>query len=168
MPDPVVPWNASWSSEQTSYDIRPCRWVQGRLAIWQPTSPFVGRPIFARPHFIRQRMSITKMICTVCGQPAPEGDRWWFAMGEYVDKWWATTEAPVHKKCGELAMQLCPHIRRGQHAENFSPMPRGWAVLAVTLGGDDFEKTYGVKISGREVIGGLKLAWPREAIRFKD
>ncbi len=61
-----VPWNAGWSSE-ARYEVRPCRWVGGRLALWSPHTPGVGKPIFAKPHMVRQRRSIAEMRCTVCG-----------------------------------------------------------------------------------------------------
>lgn len=77
---PRVPWNASWSSEDR-YEIRPCRWVGGKMALWSPHAPGVGKPIFAKPHMVRQRRSIAEMRCTVCGERTPLNDRWWFRLG---------------------------------------------------------------------------------------
>jgi len=55
-----APWNASWSGENR-YEIRPCRYVGGNLAMWSPHLPGVGVPIFAKPHMVRQRKSIAEM-----------------------------------------------------------------------------------------------------------
>src|SRR4051812_17373018 len=58
-----VPWNAGWSAEER-YEIRPCRWVNGELALWSPHLPGEGKPLFAKPHMVRQRRSIAEMRCT--------------------------------------------------------------------------------------------------------
>ena len=43
-----------------------------------------------------------------------------------------------------------------------------YSVLAATIGGDAVERDFGVRVSGRTVIGSLKLAWPRSAVRWND
>ena len=161
----TVPWNAAWSDEER-YEVRPCRYAEGRLAMWMPNSPGSGRPMFARPHFVRQRRSIAMLICTVCGEPTPQDNRWWFAMGDYMDRWFATTEAPVHRACAELALEKCPHLRRNKCVGDLSKFPDGAQVLAAIVGGDLFEKDFGIKLNGRQVVGHLKLAWPREQINI--
>ena len=88
-----VPWNAAWSSEE-HFEIRNCRWAQGRLAVWQPNTPDMGAPLFAKPHHVRQRRSIAQMLCTVCGNPTKRGDRWWFQHGQEHESHWMTTQAP--------------------------------------------------------------------------
>jgi hypothetical protein len=163
MPAPVVPWNAAWSSEDR-YEIRPCRWVQGRLAVWQPHTPGVGRPLFASPHNVRQRRSIAEMRCTVCGEPTPVADRWWFKLGQIREGYFMTTEAPVHRACADRALSLCPHLR-GREAD-LAPFPTGHIVLSALVGGPAMEGDFGVSIQpGQKVIGSLKLAWPQHRIR---
>jgi hypothetical protein len=159
----TVPWNASWSSE-ARYEIRPCRWVGGQLAVWSPHSPGVGRPIFAKPHMVRQRMSIAKMLCTVCGEPTVKGDRWWFALGENREGYFMTTEAPVHRRCADLALVKCPHLQRNECAQDLTPFPEGHTVLRAIVGGAVTDEDFGVKMNGRRVVGHLKLAWPASAI----
>lgn len=160
----TVPWNASWSSE-ARYEIRPCRWTGGQLALWSPHSPGVGRPIFAKPHMVRQRQSIARMLCTVCGEPTPKNDRWWFALGQYVGDYFMTTEAPVHRRCADLALELCPHLRRNGSARDLTPFPGGYDIVSAVVGGAATDDDFAVKINGRKVIGNLKFAWPKGTIR---
>ena len=151
-----VPWNASWSSEDR-YEIRPCRWAEGRLAIWSPHSPGVGKPLFAKPHMVRQRRSIAELRCTVCGEKTEPNDRWWFPLGHRQEGWWMSTEAPVHSACADVALQLCPRLRA--LAARPIPFPDGATVLSAIVGGAFCEPDYGVKLAGRRVIGHMKLAW---------
>jgi hypothetical protein len=160
----TVPWNAMWSGEMR-YEIRPCRWASGDLAIWCPHAPGVGRPIFARPHMVRQRQSIVRMLCTVCGKPTQPGDRWWFALGHYEDRWFMTTEAPVHRACADLALELCPHLKRNNCAGDLRPFPGGYSILSTIVGGSLTDNDFNVKVNGRRVVGHLKIAWPRDSIR---
>ena len=152
----AVPWNAGWSSEER-FEVRPCRYVSGKLALWQPFAPGIGLPIFAKPHCVRQRKSIAEMRCTVCGEKTAEADRWWFGLGEFNSDWWVTSEAPVHRTCADHALSICPHLKRlGRNPER---MPGGYRVMAARIGGDQVEKDFGVRIGQREVYGALKLAW---------
>lgn len=153
----LVPWNASWSSEQR-YEIRPCRWANGQLALWMPHTPGVGEPIFAKPHMVRQRQSVARFLCTVCGEHTPEDDRWWFQLGQVQEGYFMTTEAPVHRCCADQALLVCPHLR----ARGFEPVrfPTRYSVLSAIVGGPATENDYGIRINGRRVIGHLKFGWP--------
>lgn len=153
----TVPWNAAWSSEMR-YEIRPCRWVQGNLAIWQPHTPGEGKPIFAKPHNVRQRRSIAEMRCTVCGEKTPENDRWWFKLGRFQEGWFMTTEAPVHHACAEFALTVCPHLK-GREAD-LEPMPGNSYVLKAIVGGPAVETDFAVRPHpNQKVVGSLKIAW---------
>jgi hypothetical protein len=125
----LAPWNAAWSAEER-YEIRPCRYASGKLAIWMPHKPGEGRPVFAKPHMVRQRRSIAEMRCTVCGEPTPTTDRWWFRLGTMQEGWFMTTEAPVHHVCAELALRHCPHLRG--RATDLEPMPTGYSILSAS------------------------------------
>lgn len=157
----MVPWNASWS-EEDQYEIRPCRWVGGKLALWSPHKPGMGKPIFAKPHMVRQRRSIAEMRCTVCGEVTPARDRWWFGLGRPNVEGFAfvTTEAPVHHDCAAVALRHCPHLR----ALGVTPerMPPADAVLSAIVGGPAVDRDFGLDLRGRKVIGALKLAWRRQ------
>lgn len=151
-----APWNASWTGEDR-FEVRPCRYAENRLAMWQPHRPGVGRPIFAKPHFVRQRKSIAEMRCTVCGERTDEADWWHFGHGEWRDGLWMTQEAPVHFACAQLAQRVCPHIRKaGLEPRLFPP---GYGVVASILGGPEFERDFGIETRGRTIIDALKLAW---------
>lgn len=154
---PSVAWNAGWTGEEV-FEIRPCRWVGGKSAIWQRHAPGTGKPIFAKPHSVRQRRSIAEMRCTVCGEKTVAGERWWFALGEPTDGMWMTTEAPVHRGCADYALQICPHLRKlGREPTR---MPSGYSIVASIVGGSEFAKTFGIDVGDRQVLGSLKLAWP--------
>jgi hypothetical protein len=159
----LVPWNASWTGE-ARYEVRPCRYAGGRRAMWAPHAPGVGKPVFAKPHFVRQRRSIMELRCTVCGEETPAGDRWWFQLGDFNEGWFMTAEAPVHHACALLALEHCPHLRGRESAlERF---PAGSSVLFSIIAGAAVERDFGPKVSIHQpVIGHLKLAWPQAAVR---
>lgn len=152
----TVPWNASWSSEER-FEIRPCKYAGNRLAVWQPFKPGQGKPVFAKPHNVRQRRSIAEMRCTVCGEKTEFGNRWWWPRGSWQQGFWMTTEAPVHHSCADLAMQRCPELSKAGHAP--TPYPEGHKTLFALVGGESFERDFGLKTGGRDVVGSLKLAW---------
>ncbi len=158
-----VPWNAAWTAE-LAYEVRPCRWAGGKLALWSPHRPGEGKPIFARPHMVRQRRSIAELRCTVCGWKTPPNDRFWFRLGEVREGWFMTTEAPVHHACAMHALKVCPHLR-GRH-DDLEPMPRGYSVLSAILGGPATDQNFDVVIGQRKVIGALRLAWPASLVRY--
>jgi hypothetical protein len=162
-----VPWNACWTGEE-SFDVRPCRWAGHQLAMWQKHAPGEGKPILASPHMVRQRQSVVKLICTVCGKHTQDGDRWMFDMGNVLEsngrKVWITTEAPIHKWCAEWAMEKCPHIRK----LGLAPVPfmAGHRIIAALIGSDAVNRDCKVNIpAGRSVIGHLKIAFPLQVIR---
>jgi hypothetical protein len=159
----LVPWNASWTGE-SRYEVRPCRWANGRRAMWSPHAPGVGKPVFAKPHFVRQRRSIMEMRCTVCGEKTSADDRWWFKLGDFNEGWFMTAESPVHRACAELALEHCPHLRG--RAGDLERLPAGSSVLFSIIGGLAVERDFGPKVSVHQsVIGHLKLAWPEASVR---
>lgn len=159
-----VPWNAMWSGEQR-YEIRPCRWAGGRLALWQPHNPGAGRPIFAKPHNVRQRQSVARFLCTVCGSPTPKGDRWWFGHGQFIEGMFMTQEAPVHRACAELALAKCPHLK-GREAD-LAPFPAKHSIAYAIVGGSMVDQDFSVRVQGRNVVGALKFAWPEKLVQVK-
>ena len=70
-----VPWVTSWT-EETMLGAAPCMTVPGMMAAAQAHRPGFGRPVYSQNHFIRQRMSVRRMQCPMCGEPTAEGDRW--------------------------------------------------------------------------------------------
>ena len=157
----TVPWNAMWTGEDGQYELRPCRFVGNRLAVWQPHRPGEGRPKFAEPHIVRQRRSIHEMRCTVCGERTRQGERFWFEHGQHHEGWFMTTEAPVHLACADHALKVCPHLR--ERGLPLSPFPEGARVLAATVKPESLPQLFGLS-SDRIVIGQLKLGWPSSSI----
>lgn len=159
-----VPWNAAWTGEHR-YEVRNCRYAGGRPAIWQPFQPGDGKPMFAAPHMVRQRKSIAEMRCTVCGEKTPEDDRWWFRLGHGREGWLMTTEAPVHRRCADYALTVCPHLR-GREAD-LEPLPTGYSILRSLVGGPQVGHDFGIVLT-RPVVGNLKIAWPVSRAWVKD
>lgn len=149
-----------WSGEDR-FELRPCRFIENRLAVWQVHSPGTGRPQFAEPHIVRQRRSIAEMRCTVCGERTRRGGRYWFEHGQHHEGWYMTTEAPVHLACALHAEKVCPHIR--QRGLKPQPFPEGARILAATVKPEALQELFGLT-SGRLVVGQLKLAWPSSSI----
>lgn len=157
-----APWNASWTGEDR-FEVRACRWANGYPAVWQPHAPGEGKPLFAKPHFVRQRRSVAQKLCTVCGNPTGEYDRWCFPLGDWnkVDgRWmWLTTEAPVHHACASYAMTVCPRLR----VAGFMPIawPLGVRTIASYVGGPAVARDFGLVIPPTQrVLGALKLHFP--------
>jgi hypothetical protein len=155
----LAPWNAGWTGEDR-YEVRNCRWAGGKPALWSPHAPGEGKPIFAKPHMVRQRRSVVEYRCTVCGEKTPELDRWWFGLGNPLPGWaFATTEAPVHRACADLALKVCPHLCKLGHG------PIRWfppdAVVSAIIGGMTTDRDFGVNLNGRKVVGHLKFVWKR-------
>jgi hypothetical protein len=161
----LVPWNASWTGED-AYEIRNCRWAGGKPAIWSPHRPGERKPVFAKPHMVRQRQSVARMICTVCGEPTRPSDRWWFGLGNKIDHWaLATTEAPVHRSCADHAQKVCPHLRAlGQKPMRWTPPD---AVVAAIVGGPNTDRDFGFALGQRKVIGHLKFVWRRVPVSMR-
>lgn len=70
-----VPWVTAWSEEKAT-GVGPCPTVDGATAILQGWKPGAGRPMFDSNHMRRQRDSVRAMLCPMCGEATPEGDRW--------------------------------------------------------------------------------------------
>jgi hypothetical protein len=158
----LAPWNASWTSED-HYEVRNCRWAGGKPALWSPHAPGEGKPIFAKPHMVRQRRSVAEYRCTVCGEKTHTSDRWWFCLGNKIDDWaFATTEAPVHRTCADLALKVCPHLRTLGHGPVQWVPP--YAVVAAIVGGPATDQDFGLALNGRKVIGHLKFVWKRSPL----
>lgn len=153
----LAPWNASWTAEET-YEVRNCRWAGGKPALWSPHAPGKGKPIFAKPHMVRQRRSVFEYRFTVCGEKTPTYDRWWFRLGTRLPGWaFATTEAPVHRGCADLALKVCPHLRGlGDGPVRWDPPT---AVVSAIIGGPATDQDFGVNLNGKKIVGHLKFVW---------
>ncbi|MEV4335784.1 hypothetical protein [Streptomyces sp. NPDC049590] len=86
-----------------------------------------GRPDFVVVHALRQRQTMSRLLCQVCGGPTigtrPD-ERTLFltgsAGGRPIAEGEQTMSPPVHAVCARLAVQECPPLR-----------DRGWAAALV-------------------------------------
>lgn len=72
-----------------------------------------GRADFGEVHATRQRACMTKRLCQVCGGRMGEGAITWVTSHPVVEgKYELTSDAPVCDECYEVAITLCPHLRK--------------------------------------------------------
>jgi hypothetical protein len=126
-----VPWVTSWSTEEQT-GIRPCETVNGRLAICQAERPGEGKPQYSLNHLQRQRASVIKMLCPMCGSETAPDDRWSLTakietlgmlrargLGRAFPLSIADNRtvlnaggiSPGHLTCMERSADQCPHLR---------------------------------------------------------
>lgn len=110
-----VPWTVSWSGEGKFW-LGPCEY-SGRTAIMQNEAPYEGRPIFNKPHAIRQRRCIAKGLCDLCGKPLATATKVSLSDARPV----AHAHKPLqvlqvepllHKRCALVSLRHCPALRR--------------------------------------------------------
>lgn len=125
-----VPWVTSWTAE-TMEGVARCDSVGGRPALVQTSHAGYGKPQYSLNHMVRQRLTVTQMLCPMCGEPTPVGDRWTLTArlapagrlraergihlpSEVHDDQMvvdAGAIAPLHRDCARRSMKLCPHLR---------------------------------------------------------
>jgi len=113
-----APWSAAWSGEQ-AFRLQPSRDFPGKVELDQKEARGVGEPIFAALHVTRQRRGMADLLCHVCGEPTPAGDRYIFpnASGGLVtlhdgSQQYGCNVPPMHRACAERARTACPHLAR--------------------------------------------------------
>lgn len=130
----AVPWITRWTGERSTSPFRPTI-RNGLLAIeyedgnenrersgalWQRESlSRRGEPEFAMISTYRQRAAMTRGRCQVCGDKIEETPiRWLMPLDgiKHIDDSDITMSAPTCSGCIELALELCPHLKRkGYH-----------------------------------------------------
>lgn len=128
----LVPYITAWSSEKKQRTTLVVR--RSRLAysdehpldrdkfgtLWRRVgiSPGVGKPEYGAVHSLRQRRTMLRTLCQVCGGPADQtrdGVLWLMGRAEYEREPWPTPiespHPPVCLSCALRAVQLCPHLR---------------------------------------------------------
>jgi hypothetical protein len=147
-----VPWVTSWTEEMIE-GVRPCPSVGGRLALTQAEHAGWGRPEYSKNHLLRQRLSVSKMLCPMCGEPTTADDRVTqvarrTAAGRLrqsgrapglsprvadqtilVD---AGAIAPLHRRCSDLSLEHCPHLRAEPDID-VQPFPVRWTVIPLLI-----------------------------------
>jgi hypothetical protein len=83
-----------------------------------------GEPQFADLNTYRQRASMNKRLCQICGTKIDERPiRWLLGQDQLIDLEdgdFATISPPTCSACIPLALELCPHLKR-----------KGYAILKV-------------------------------------
>lgn len=110
-----VPYTVSWTAEETFF-VAPCAYF-GHPAICQMVAPGVGQPRFGKPHAQRQRETIARGLCDLCGRPLKGHTRVSLsharpvvhgAQGLAV----LQVEPLLHRECAAMSMRFCPSLRR--------------------------------------------------------
>lgn len=163
-----VPWVTSWTGE-VHLGIGRCFTVSGRPALGQADAPGLGKPQYSKNHLVRQRLSVIRMLCPMCGEATAEDDRWTqvakpVAAGALRRKGLALPAdiyedhvlldagaiAPLHKRCVDRSLRHCPHLRASPdvRVRRFPPI---WTVIPLLIDADE--------IAGRrpKVVGFLQL-----------
>jgi len=166
-----VPWVTSWT-EEPFLGVRPCASVGGRLAVHQLDRPGQGRPQYSRNHLVRQRLSVARMLCPMCGQATHPQDRWSqtarptsagalrakgldpLIPGQIKDSAGlvdAGAIAPLHRACAERSLAHCPHLSAMAERE-IRPFPQQWFVAPLLV---EAKPTGGAPLPG---LGGDAIA----------
>lgn len=147
-----VPWVTSWSQEPQG-GVGPCPTVDGQIAALQAWKPGVGKPLYSRNHLRRQRDSVRALLCPMCGEATPEGDRWcqtarFVAAGTLRARGFgpalpADLEddrvlldcgaiAPLHLTCAQASLRRCPHLG-GLRDRELKVFPPAWVVMPLYI-----------------------------------
>ena len=152
-----VPWVTSWTAE-TVIGVRACPSVGGRPALCQTNQAGFGKPQYSKNHMVRQRFSVSRMLCPMCGEATAEDDRWtttgkpraagWLRMQKgfrlpadiaddqvVID---AGAIAPLHRGCATRSMALCPHLKADPDLRLLR-FPRSQVIVPLLADAEDAE-----------------------------
>ncbi len=146
-----VPWVTSWTAEPV-LGIRPCASVGGRPALVQGEQAGFGKPEYSKNHLLRQRLSVQRMLCPMCGEPTVREDRVTQLarrttagrlrqsgrgsgiapdIGDDAVLIDAGAISPLHRRCSELSLKHCPHLRASP--VEVLTFPDQWLVLPLLI-----------------------------------
>ena len=147
-----VPWVTSWTEEPIT-GVRPCASVGGHPALTQAGNAGFGKPQYSKNHLLRQRLTVARMLCPMCGEPTPSHDRWTQVARRtsagalrrggrapglsraieddrvVVD---AGAIAPLHRQCSDRSLEHCPHLRADPEV-NVMAFPARWTVMPLMI-----------------------------------
>lgn len=111
-----VPYTVSWSGEQECF-IGVCEHAGGLRALCNAVAPGEGTPVFGSPHCQRQRETIAKDWCDLCGKPLRNRTKVSLSHARPqphgADGWAVLQVEPLlHKECAVISMKHCPSLRR--------------------------------------------------------
>ena len=146
-----VPWVTSWT-EEPILGPRPCPELQGRLAIMQTENAGYGRPEYSKNHVDRQRLSVLRMLCPMCGEPTSPDDRVTqvahavpagrlraSGRGDQLPPAIADDQvlidagsiSPLHRACSDRSLKYCPHLKAAD--VQIMPFPARWLTLPLLI-----------------------------------
>ena len=146
-----VPWVTSWTAEPV-LGVRPCASVGGRPALVQGEQPGFGKPEYSKNHLLRQRLSVQRMLCPMCGEPTVREDRVTQLarrttagrlrqsgrgssiapdIGDDAVLMDAGAISPLHRRCSDLSLKHCPHLRAAP--VEVMTFPDQWLVLPLLI-----------------------------------
>lgn len=146
-----VPWVTSWTAEPV-LGVRPCASVGGRPALVQGERAGFGKPEYSKNHLRRQRLSVQKMLCPMCGEPTVREDRVTqlarrttagrlrqggrgagiaVDIGDETILIDAGAIAPLHRRCSDLSLKHCPHLRAAP--VEVMTFPDRWLILPLLI-----------------------------------
>lgn len=146
-----VPWVTSWTAEVMEGAAR-CQSVGGRPALIQTSHAGYGKPQYSLNHVVRQRLTVTRMLCPMCGEPTPGDDRWTLTarvasagrlraerglrLPSRIDDDQRVIDAgaiaPLHRDCACRSMKLCPHLRTDP-ALKLARFPKDYLVIPLMV-----------------------------------
>ncbi len=147
-----VPWVTSWTAEAIT-GVGPCASVGGRLALGQVEHAGYGRPQYSKNHLLRQRLTVARMLCPMCGEPTAPDDRvtqvarripaGLLRKGGRAPGLSSSIEddrilvdagsiAPLHRRCSDLSLQHCPHLRAEPNVD-VRPFTLRWTILPLMI-----------------------------------
>jgi len=110
-----VPYTVAWTGEERFF-VERCPYARA-MAICQEVAPGQGKPTFGKPHMQRQRETIAKGLCDLCGKPLKSRTKVSLshartnmhgAEGPCVMQ----VEPLLHRDCAAICMRYCPSLRR--------------------------------------------------------
>jgi len=146
-----VPWVTSWTAEPV-LGVRPCASVGGRPALVQGEQAGFGKPEYSKNHLLRQRLSVQRMLCPMCGEPTVREDRVTQLarrttagrlrqsgrgsgiapdIGDDAVLIDAGAISPLHRRCSDLSLKHCPHLRAAP--VEVMTFPDQWLVLPLLI-----------------------------------
>jgi hypothetical protein len=177
-----VPWVTSWTGEAL-LGVGRCAVLGGRLAIGQVQDPGRGKPQYSKNHMVRQRLSVLRMLCPMCGKPTQAQDRWTEVAkrtaagdlrsrgvvmpGEIADDMVlldAGSIAPLHRRCLDRSLLHCPHLR-GSPDVHVMRFPKAWTVVPLTVEVDAMDGRTPTVIGFLQICGVTRTVdrrWRRE------
>jgi len=105
----AVPWTTLWSGEEQIVFQRAGEWAM----VTQVSAQGTGHPLFKHNHPSRVFLSLTRRLCSVCGQPMAEDWAWCVPMDPP-----GTTNVPelgeplAHEACLRFSCVQCPALVR--------------------------------------------------------